>query len=132
MSLFNSLVLNYYLRSKISATLNMFYIYELLIPKASKKVRQILVEKSFQLLYANSYKGQFEELGEEIGISPREINIIEERAEIEVIVAKELFSLTLEDWKYLISTFIYGKSETKKELDKIISKSITKYNDKFL
>ena len=101
--------------------------YELPIPKASEKIKQILTEKSFQLLYANSKKGQFDELGDEINIKPSKIDAIEERAEIEIIIAKELFNLTKEEWKHLCSTFIYGKSETKKELDEIISKSITNF-----
>ncbi len=126
-SLFNSLVLNYYLRNKVSANLNMFYIYELPIPKVSKKLKQILVEKSFQLLYANSPKGQFEELSEEINVKARKIDGIAERAEIEIVIAKELFGLSKKEWRYLTSTFTYGKSDSKKELDEIISISLEKY-----
>jgi hypothetical protein len=106
----------------------MFYIYELPIPAVSEKTKQILVEKSFQLLFANSKKGQFEQLGEEINVKPREIDAITERAEIEVIIAKELFGLSMDEWKYLTSTFVYGKSDSKKELDEIISESIEKYS----
>lgn len=127
MGLFNSLILNYYLRNKVSTSLSMYFIYELPVPEVSEKTKQTLAEKSFQLLYANSKKGQFEELGEAIGAKPRTIDAIEERADIEIIIAKELFGLTLEEWKYLTSTFVYGKSESKKELDQIIELSIEKY-----
>jgi len=127
MTLFNSLTLNYYIRNKISANLNMFYIYELPIPEVSAEIKHILVEKSFQLLYANSVQGQFEALGNEIGIAPRKIDALTERAEIEIIIAKTVFGLNAEEWAYLCSTFVYGKSESKQELDEIIKLSVEKY-----
>lgn len=48
------------------------------------------------------------------------------RAELEVIIAKELYGLTSEEWDYLTSTFIYGdESDSKKELDLIFEQSKT-------
>jgi len=127
-TLFNSLTVNYYLRNKVSANLNMFYLYELPIPEVSEKEKHVLIEKSYQLLCANSSKKQFAELGQKTGIKIREIDYITERAEIEIIIAKNIYSLSKKDWKYLTSTFIYGKSETKEKLDEIIKKSIENWN----
>ena len=44
------------------------------------------------------------------------------RAELEILIAKELYGLDKNDWQYLTSTFVYGEDEiTRKELDEIIS-----------
>ena len=44
-ALFNSLVLNYYIRNKISANVNLFYLYELPIPKLADKLRAKLARR---------------------------------------------------------------------------------------
>lgn len=126
MSLFNSLTLNYYIRNKISANLNMFYLYEMPIPDASKKQKSQVVEMGFNLLYHNSDTKLYDDLAKELKIKPeKKFDSIQTRAELEVLIAKELFGLSKEDWKYLTATFTYGDdSTTKKELDKIIEKSI--------
>ena len=127
-SILNSLVINYFLRSKISSHSSMFKIYELPIPEVEKDLREIICKKSFNLLYHFSEKKLYEDLRIELGFEVKEIDPIKERAELEVIIAKELFKLKKEDWKYLCSTFIYGAaSETKKELDAIIQKSFKLY-----
>jgi hypothetical protein len=54
----------------------------------------------------------------------RETRTIQIRAELEVLIAKHLYQLTIQDWEYLTSTFTYGNdSVTKQELDKIIDTS---------
>ncbi|MDM8568858.1 hypothetical protein QUF50_04990 [Thiotrichales bacterium HSG1] len=127
MALLNSLVLNYYIRNKISANLNMFYLYELPIPKANKKQTQQIVEKAFTLLYAKSKSELYEDLRQELKLSPinpEALDLVQIRAELEVIIAK-LYGLNQQDWTYLTSTFTYGgKSATKKELDEIIKRSV--------
>ena len=46
-------------------------------------------------------------------------------ATLEVFIARDLYGLTLDDWKYLTSTFTFGgESETKAELDEIIRQSL--------
>ncbi len=125
MALMNSMTLNYYIRNKISANLTMNFIYELPVPDISVKQKQQIAGLAFQILYSKSEKGLFEELGKELAIIPEEnIDEIHLRAELEVMIAKELYGLTKEDWAYLTSTFIYGdESDSKKELDEIISVS---------
>lgn len=125
MALFNSLTLNYYVRNKISANLTMNFIYELPWPQIDDHIKKDIVNNSFHLLYHKSGGKLFDELGQELGIKPeKKIDEIRLRAELEVLIARELYGLTKEEWHYLTSTFIYGdESDTKKELDEIIELS---------
>lgn len=116
--LLNSLTLNFYIRSKISANVNLFYLYELPIPKLTAKQKKTLAEAADKLLgYA--------------GVSIRRpltdkdaIKAIQTRAELEVFIARDLYGLTRDDWQHLTGTFTFGgDSETKAELDAIIARS---------
>ena len=50
---------------------------------------------------------------------------MKERAALEVFIARELYSLSPDDWKHLTSTFTFGgDSDTKAELDEIIRQSV--------
>jgi len=102
-ALFNSLVLNYYIRNKISANVNLFYLYELPIPKLADKLRAKLAVAAENLL-----------------ASPHDTK---ERARLEVQVAREVYGLDAEDWQHLTGTFTYGSGDTKAELDEIIARS---------
>ena len=53
--------------------------------------------------------------------NPREVK---ERAALEVFIARELYGLSLDDWKYLTGTFTFGSGATKEELDEIIRQSL--------
>lgn len=129
MTLMNSLTLNYYIRNKISANLNMFYIYELPIPELTKKQKDYLTEAGALLLHNKNDKKKYAPLMKELGIdTKKKIDLIRLRGDIEVFIAKEIYKLSKEDWEHIVSTFIYGsESETKKELDQIISYSIESY-----
>jgi hypothetical protein len=102
--LLDSLTLNYYIRSKMSATVNMFYIYELPVPELSAAQKKKLAEFADTLLK-----------------NPRNVK---ERAALEVFIARELYGLSLEDWKHLTGTFTFGGGESKAELDEIIRQSL--------
>ena len=104
LTLLNSLVLNFYLRSKISATLNMFFMYELPIPKLSPVQKKRLAGSAAKLLK-----------------NPRDVK---ERAALEVFIARDLYGLSLDDWKHLTGTFTFGSGPTKEELDEIIRQSL--------
>ncbi|MEI8134523.1 MAG: N-6 DNA methylase [bacterium] len=125
MSLWNSLTLNYYIRNKVSANLNMFFINELPIAEANKKQEEKIVELGFTLLSLNDEKGEFTELGKQLGVKVNpKADAIKVRAELEILIARDLYGLSKSDWEYLTSTFIYGgESASKKELDKIIALS---------
>jgi hypothetical protein len=131
MALFNSLILNYYLRNKISANLTTNFLYELPIPKVTEKVKQEIIKRAFALLYHKSDSTLYEDLRKDLGIDKKWLsgydnadthNVL--RAELEVLIARDLYGLNTNDWDYLTSTFIYGdESVSKKELDEIILNS---------
>ncbi|MBE2190041.1 MAG: hypothetical protein IAE98_11285, partial [Candidatus Kapabacteria bacterium] len=125
MALLNSLTLNYYVRNKISANLNMHFIYEMPIAEAGESVKKRLSDLAFKLLYLSSGRLEFEELREELGILIHESEdptLL--RAEIEVLIARDLYGLTKDEWKHITSTFTYGDgSETKAEMDDFIKAS---------
>ena len=102
--LLNSLTLNYYIRSKMSATVNMFYVYELPIPTLKPAARKQLAASADKLL-----------------ADPR---AVKERAALEVFIARELYGLSREDWQHLTSTFTFGGGDSKAELDEIIRQSL--------
>jgi hypothetical protein len=102
--LLDSLTLNYYIRSKMSATVNMFYIYELPVPEVSAAQKKKLAEAAAKLLK-----------------NPRDVK---ERAALETFIARELYGLSSDDWKHLASTFTFGSGESKAELDEIIRQSV--------
>ncbi len=125
MSLFNSITLNYFIRNKISANLTMNFIYEMPIAEAGESVKNRLSELAFKLLYLSSGRMEFEELREELGILIHESEdptLL--RAEIEVLIARDLYGLTKDEWEHITSTFTYGDgSETKAEMDDFIKAS---------
>jgi hypothetical protein len=54
--------------------------------------------------------------------NPRDVK---ERAALEVFIARELYGLSLDDWKHLTGTFTFGSGDTKAELDETIRLSHT-------
>lgn len=91
MSLFNSFVLDYYIRLRISANLNFFFINELPIPDLQRGLYQKIVELSKR-------------------ISKRYDRSI--RAKIEAIIARDLFGLGKADLEYILGTFTYGNIDS--------------------
>jgi hypothetical protein len=104
LSLLNSLIVNYYLRSRVSTSVSMFYIYELPVPKLSTLQKKKLADFAGKLLK-----------------NPRDVK---ERAALETFIARELYGLSLDDWKHLTGTFTFGGGESKAELDEIIRQSL--------
>ncbi len=102
--LLDSLTLNYYIRSKMSATVNMFYIYELPLPKLAAAQKTKVANSAAKLLK-----------------DPRDLK---ERAALEVFIARDLYGLSTDDWKHLTGTFTFGGGDSKAELDEIIRQSI--------
>jgi hypothetical protein len=102
--LLDSLVLNYYVRNKVSAHVNIHQLNELPLPKLTAAQKKKLADFAGRLLN-----------------NPRDVK---ERAALEIFIARELYSLSLEDWKHLTGTFTFGSGETKAELDEIIRQSL--------
>jgi hypothetical protein len=100
----NSLVLNFYLRSKVSTHVSVFQFEEIPIPDLNPGDKKKLADFAAKLLK-----------------NPRDV---EARAALEVFIARELYGLSLEDWKHLTGTFTFGSGPTKEELDEIIRRSL--------
>jgi hypothetical protein len=84
---------------------NMFYIYELPVPKMSDAQKKKLGDFAAKLLK-----------------NPRDVK---ERAALEVFIARELYGMSLDDWRHLTGTFTFGSGTTKAELDEIIRLSLS-------
>jgi hypothetical protein len=119
MALFNSFVIDYYIRLRVSANLNAFYIYELPIPEVDEKLKREIVDRAFRLLYR---KEVYDDMAKVLGMKVKEIKDENERrelrAELEIIIAKNVFGLAKDDIEYILSTFVYGNPD--KELMKMI------------
>jgi hypothetical protein len=100
----NSFVLNYFVRSKVSAHVNIHQLYELPVPELTLAQKKKLAESAAKLLR-----------------KPRDVR---ERAALEVVIARELYGLSFEDWQHLTGTFTFGSGATKEELDEIIRQSL--------
>lgn len=128
MALMNSLTLNYFIRNKISANLNMFYLYELPIPEATEEDKKTIIKKAFALLYYKSDSRLYDKLREDLNLNMEELSLYADnlthnqlRAELEVFIAQKLYGLNTSDWQYLTSTFTYGENPvTRTELNEII------------
>jgi hypothetical protein len=105
LGLMNSLTLNFYARSKVSTGVSVHHLYELPIPKVSGTHKERLAGSADKLLK-----------------NPRDVK---ERAALEVFIARDLYGLSLDDWKHLTGTFTFGSGPTKEELDEIIRQSLT-------
>ena len=104
LGLVNSLTLNFYLRNKVTTHVSVFQFVELPIPGLNPAARKRLASGVAKLLK-----------------NPREVP---ERAALEVFIARELYGLSLDDWKHLTGTFTFGSGDTKAELDEIIRQSL--------
>ena len=69
-------------------------------------------------------KKKLAEAADKLLKNPRDV---QERAALEVFVARELYGLSLDDWKHLTGTFTFGSGATKVELDEIIRRSIAEW-----
>ncbi len=104
LALLNSLTLNFYARSKVSTGVSVHHLYELPVPELTATQRERLAGAGAKLLK-----------------SPHDV---EERAALEVFIARELYGLSLADWKHVTGTFTFGSGSTKEELDEIIRQSL--------
>ena len=100
----NSLTLNFYVRSKVSTGVSIHHLYEIPIPELKPAAPKQLAAAADKLLK-----------------NPRDVK---ERAALEVFIARELYGLSLDDWKHLTGTFTFGSGETKAELDEIVRQSL--------
>ena len=88
----------------MSANLNISSVEELPIPQLNAKQRTELANGAAKLA--------------------KQRDNLADRARLEVFITRDLYRLSLDEWKYLTGTFIYGgDSDSKADLDEIIETS---------
>lgn len=107
--LLNSFVIDYEVRLKISRNMNMFYVYQLPVPRLTEKdpYFQEIVERAAKLICTTP---EYDELAKEVGLGSHENGVTEERergkirAELDGIIA-HLYGLTEGEFSHILSTF---------------------------
>ncbi|MEH2160188.1 MAG: hypothetical protein V7K38_03875 [Nostoc sp.] len=105
----NSFVLDWLLRTKVTTTLNYFYIYQLPVPRLTKNDRSFndIVQRAAKLICTTP---EFDELAQEVGLSSHQQGVTDEteraklRAELDGMVA-HLYGLTEDEFSYILTTF---------------------------
>jgi hypothetical protein len=108
-ALLNSLTLDYYIRQMVSANLNMFYIYQLPVPRISKGDAAFseIVDRAARLICTTS---EFDDLAKEVGLRSHTDGVTDPseraklRAELDGMVA-HLYGLCEEEFIHILSTF---------------------------
>lgn len=103
LTVMNSLVANFYFRSKVSTGISVHHLYELPVPALKGSARKKLASAA-----------------DKLQADPRDVA---ERAALEVLIARDLYGLSRADWEHLTGTFTFGSGESKAELDEIIRQS---------
>lgn len=125
-SVFNSFLLDWFLRSKVTTNINMFFIYQLPIPRLTEKdnIFNQIVSRSVRLICTSSEYGS---LASEFGIKCSSDGITDPvkrlkiRAEIDAIIA-HLYGLTESEVKHILATFPLVEEAFKAEVLKEYSK----------
>ncbi len=105
----NSFCVDFALRQQVSANINMFYIYQLPIPRLTKNDRYFndIVQRAAKLICTTL---EFDELAQEIGLVSHQQGVTDEteraklRAELDGMVA-HLYGLTEDEFSYILTTF---------------------------
>ncbi len=101
----NSFIIDYIIRQKVSAHVNMFYFLETPVPRISSgPLFEEIVKKTAQLVATTP---EFDQLKKEIGISHGLVNENDRllgRAQLDVAVAK-LYGISKEDLAYILDKF---------------------------
>lgn len=108
-TILNSFLIDWMLRQKVSANINMFYIYQTPIPrlKEGDKYFQEIVENAAKLICTTE---EFDQLAKEVGIGSHKNGVTEEgermaiRAKLDAIVA-HLYELNLTEFQHILTTF---------------------------
>ncbi|MEA5603154.1 Eco57I restriction-modification methylase domain-containing protein [Nostoc sp. UHCC 0252] len=105
----NSFTLDWMIRQKVTTTLNMFYIYQLPVPRLTKNDRNFndIVQRAAKLICTTP---EFDELAQEVGLGSHQQGVTDEaeraklRAELDGMVA-HLYGLTEDEFSYILTTF---------------------------
>jgi Putative RNA methylase family UPF0020 len=108
-SVWNSFIVDYALRSRISANINFFYVYQLPVPRLTSgdKYFTDIVQRAAKLICTTP---EFDELAQEVGLNSHREGVTDEteraqlRAELDGIIA-HLYGLTDAEFAYILTTF---------------------------
>lgn len=108
-AVFNSLVIDYCLRQKVTTNLNMFYLYQLPVPRLTKNDRNFndIVQRAAKLICTTP---EFDELAQEVGLGSHQQGVTDEakraklRAELDGMIA-HLYGLTEDEFSYILTRF---------------------------
>lgn len=114
---FNSFVLDYAIRLKISRNMNMFYIYQLPVPRLTSEDQAFapIVERAARLICITP---EFDDLAREVGLkdhtegAPDPQGRARLRAELDGMIA-HLYGLTEDEFAHILSTFPLAPDEVK-------------------
>jgi Putative DNA-binding domain len=116
-ALMNSFVVDFYIRQMVSANLNMFYIYQIPVP------RLVLNDKFFKPIIGRAARlicttREFDDLGREVGLGDHRNGATDTatraklRAELDGIIA-QLYGFTEEEFNHILHTFPLVEKEIK-------------------
>ncbi|MEH1836407.1 MAG: DNA methyltransferase [Nostoc sp.] len=108
-SVLNSFACDFIIRQKVTAHCNMFYVYQLPVPRLTKNDRYFndIVQRAAKLICTTP---EFDELAQEVGLISHQQGVTDEteraklRAELDGMVA-HLYGLTEDEFSYILTTF---------------------------
>lgn len=108
-ALLNSITLDHHIRQMVSANLNMFYIYQLPLPRltATDPAFTPIVTRAARLICTTP---EFDDLAKEVGLKSHKNGAVDPveraklRAELDGLIA-HLYGLTEEEFAYILTTF---------------------------
>lgn len=108
-SLVNSYIADWMMRQKVTTNINMFYVYQLPIPRlcAGDKFFDGIVERAAKLICTTP---EFDDLAREVGLGSHQAGVTNEvqrarlRAELDGMIA-HIYGLTEEEFAYILATF---------------------------
>ncbi|MBN3906516.1 MAG: hypothetical protein HWQ35_08140 [Nostoc sp. NMS1] len=108
-SVLNSFACDFIIRQKVTAHCNMFYVYQLPVPRLTKNDRSFndIVQRAAKLICTTP---EFDELAQEVGLGSHQQGVTDEteranlRAELDGMVA-HLYGLTEDEFSYILTTF---------------------------
>ncbi|HEC88729.1 MAG TPA: hypothetical protein ENI52_05385 [Thermoplasmata archaeon] len=117
-AILNSFVVDYLIRQYVRENLNMFFIYQIPVPPIDEEKMAKIIKNVLKL---TEDWPEFGELRKKYGIKGKPLTKDERVkiiAEIDIEIAKA-YGISAEQLKYILSTFIYGKEEELRELEKL-------------
>jgi len=108
-AILNSLVVDFYIRQMVSANINMFYIYQLPIPRLTEQDPDFppIVNRAAKLICTTP---EFDDLAREVGLGSHKNGVTDPteraqlRAELNGMIA-HLYGLTEEEFSHILDTF---------------------------